>query len=83
MLRWTFGFNSGLVRFGLVLILWYIVVLVLSPLTRGSVLRRAYCSADMQVHWGSWRTRDGDAGVLSGFRLAFTLPLPGGSNFRE
>lgn len=62
---------------------WHPGWLVLSPLTRGSVRRRAYCSADMQVHWGSWRTRDGDAGVLSGFLLAFTLPLPGGSNFSE
>lgn len=35
----------------------------------------------MQVHWGS-RDRDGDAGVDSGFLLAFTFCL-GGSNRSE
>jgi hypothetical protein len=43
---------------------------------------RAYCSAVIHVHCGS-RTRDGLAGVLSGLRLGFTFPLPGGSNLSE
>lgn len=53
------------------------------PLYLGSVDRiRLYVSADMHVHCGS-RDRDGLAGVLSGFRLAFAFPLPGGSSFSE
>lgn len=48
---------------------------------------RAYCSAVMQVHWGS-RARDGLAGVLRGFRFPLNLlahlpPPPGGSSFSE